>query len=113
MMKTSPSYAELLKLDRTQPTPLYRQIRERFRAAIEQGLLQPGERLASARSLAGELGVARGTVELAYAELAGEGYLQARGQAARPVEAGPVRPRRLLWRGRIRHDPFRLVQRTR
>ena len=57
--------AELLRLDRRQAAPLYRQICQRLRTAIEQGLLQPGERLASARSLAGELGVARGTVELA------------------------------------------------
>ena len=97
MMKSSPSYADLLQLDRAHATPLYRQIRERFRAAIEQGLLQPGERLASARSLAGELGVARGTVELAYAELAGEGYLLARGQAGTVVS--PALPRRRPARG--------------
>ncbi|GAA4336255.1 PLP-dependent aminotransferase family protein [Variovorax defluvii] len=92
MMKPSLSYATLLKLDRAQATPLYQQICERFRGAIEQGLLQPGERLASARSLAGELGVARGTVELAYAELAGQGYLEARGQAGTVVS--PALPQR-------------------
>jgi GntR family transcriptional regulator/MocR family aminotransferase len=79
MAKTLPA------LDRRRATPLHRQIYERYRHAIEQGLLAPGERVASARSLAAELGVARGTVEAAYAQLAGEGYLRPRGQAGTVV----------------------------
>lgn len=91
MMDAHSLRAELLRLDRRQTAPLYRQICQRLRTAIEQGLLQPGERLASARSLASELGVARGTVELAYGQLAGEGYLLARGQAGTVVS--PQLPR--------------------
>jgi GntR family transcriptional regulator/MocR family aminotransferase len=79
--------ATLPALDRRRATPLHRQIYERYRRAIEQGLLGPGERVASARSLAAELGVARGTVEAAYAQLAGEGYLQPQGQAGTVVAA--------------------------
>lgn len=100
MMDAHSLRAELLRLDRRQAAPLYRQICQRLRHAIEQGLLQPGERLASARTLAGELGVARGTVELAYGQLAGEGYLLARGQAGTvvspqlPRSARPQRPAR-------------------
>lgn len=45
--------------------PLYRQVYERFRNAIAQGTLKPGDRIPSARALARELGVARGTVEVA------------------------------------------------
>lgn len=77
--------ADMLQLDRSRSEPLYRQIVQRLRDAIEQGLLRPGARVASARSLAGELGVARATVELAYGQLAGEGYLLARGQAGTVV----------------------------
>ena len=77
--------ADLLTLDRSRSEPLYRQIVERLRDVIEQGLLRPGARVASARSLASELGVARATVELAYGQLAGEGYLLARGQAGTVV----------------------------
>ncbi|GKV88306.1 PLP-dependent aminotransferase family protein [Pectobacterium carotovorum] len=62
-------------------TPLYRQLYERVRRAISVGLLSPGDRLPSARMLAKELGVARGTIEQAYSLLIAEGYLQARGQA--------------------------------
>ena len=91
MMDAHSLRAELLRLDRRQAEPLHRQICRRLRKAIEQGLLQPGERLASARSLASELGVARGTVELAYGQLAGEGYLLARGQAGTVVS--PQLPR--------------------
>jgi len=74
-----------LTVDRTTPTPLHRQIYERFRTAIEQGVLRPGDRVASARSLASELGVARGTVEAAYNQLAGEGYFSSQGQAGTVV----------------------------
>ncbi|WPG35606.1 PLP-dependent aminotransferase family protein [Variovorax sp. EBFNA2] len=72
-------------IDRSTLTPLHRQVYERFRTAIERGVLRPGDRVASARSLAGELGVARGTVEAAYSQLAGEGYFSAQGQAGTVV----------------------------
>ncbi|MDM0085782.1 MULTISPECIES: PLP-dependent aminotransferase family protein [unclassified Variovorax] len=62
-------------------TPYYRQIYDRFRSAIDSGLLKPGDRIPSARALTQELGLARGTIEAAYALLAAEGYIQARGQA--------------------------------
>ncbi|WGJ93082.1 PLP-dependent aminotransferase family protein [Achromobacter mucicolens] len=83
--------------------PLYRQIYERFRSAIAEGTLKPGDRIPSARALAKEIGVARGTIEVAYSLLASEGYIQARGQAgtvvapnlqpiARPAPAAKARP---------------------
>jgi len=65
--------------------PLYRQIYERFRGAIAEGTLKPGDRIPSARALAKEFGVARGTIEVAYSLLASEGYIQARGQAGTVV----------------------------
>ncbi|BEP61317.1 PLP-dependent aminotransferase family protein [Variovorax sp. V213] len=90
-----------LEIDRAAPAPLYRQVYERFRAAIELGVLRPGDRVASARSLASELGVARGTIETAYNQLAGEGYFSPQGQAGtvvspslpirRPARRGPRR----------------------
>ncbi|QET04028.1 GntR family transcriptional regulator [Cupriavidus plantarum] len=62
-------------------TTLHDQIYERFRSQIEQGRLRPGQRVASLRAMAMELGVARGTVQVAYDRLVGEGYLVARGPA--------------------------------
>lgn len=74
--------------------PLYRQLYERVRGAIAASTLGPGDRVPSARALAKELGVARGTVELAYSLLVSEGYLLARGQAGTVVnpELQPILP---------------------
>ncbi|MGB3490395.1 MAG: PLP-dependent aminotransferase family protein [Xanthobacteraceae bacterium] len=68
-------------LDPAAPNPFYRQIYDRFRDAIASGLLQPGDRIISARALTNELGLARGTIEAAYSLLTAEGYIQPRGQA--------------------------------
>jgi GntR family transcriptional regulator/MocR family aminotransferase len=62
-------------------SPIHEQIYARFRAMIEQGQLSPGQRVSSLRALAVELGVARGTVQIAYDRLVGEGYLIAKGPA--------------------------------
>lgn len=75
-----------------QSKPLYRQIYERFSSAIASGALKPGARIPSARELAAELGLARGTVEAALSLLATEGYLQARGQRGTFVTA-QLKPR--------------------
>ena len=66
-------------LDRSVSGPLHLQIATRLRAAITAGMLAPGARLPSARSLAGQLGVARGTVDAGYAVLIGEGVVVPRG----------------------------------
>ena len=55
-------------------TPAYRDIYQRVRSEILSGRLSARARLPSSRTLASQLGVARGTVELAYQILAGEGY---------------------------------------
>jgi GntR family transcriptional regulator / MocR family aminotransferase len=53
-------------------------IEESLRAAIHEGRLAAGTRLPSTRALAADLGLARGTVAEAYAQLQAEGYLTAR-----------------------------------
>ncbi|MFT6581024.1 MAG: GntR family transcriptional regulator/MocR family aminotransferase [Alphaproteobacteria bacterium] len=68
------------RIDRQNAAPLYRQIYDRFRDAFRSGSLRPGDHAPSSRSLASELGVARGTVEEAYALLAAEGYLRRDGR---------------------------------
>jgi GntR family transcriptional regulator / MocR family aminotransferase len=79
-------------LDSAAAEPLYRQIYDRVRGAIAGGVLKPSDRIPSARALATELGLARGTVEAAYSLLAAEGYIQARGQAGTIVTPG-LKPR--------------------
>lgn len=68
-------------LDRDTAVPVHRQIYQRVREAIAAGTLHAGERLPSARGLASQLGVARGTVDAAYARLLGDGYIVTRGPA--------------------------------
>ena len=70
-----------MRIDRRSATPIHQQLYDRIRTAIASGQLTPGERLPATRSLAAQLGVARGTVDAAYARLMGEGYLAGRGQA--------------------------------
>jgi GntR family transcriptional regulator/MocR family aminotransferase len=79
-----------------------------LREAIRAGRLAPGTRLPSTRTLALELGLARGTVTAVYDQLTAEGYLVARrgsgtevASSARPETAPPPRPSRPL---QARHD---------
>lgn len=68
-----------LKLSRQHDAPIYLQLYRRYREAITSGKLRPGDRVPSVRSLASELNLARGTVEVAYQMLVSEGYFVARG----------------------------------
>jgi len=66
------------------------ELRDAVRDAIRDGRLHPGDPLPSSRCLAGDLGVARGTVVEAYEQLIAEGWLLARqGQGTR-VAHGPA-----------------------
>jgi GntR family transcriptional regulator/MocR family aminotransferase len=76
---------QLLKPGRGRDTPMYLQLYRRYREAIAAGKLGPGDRVPSVRSLASELNLARGTVEMAYQMLASEGYFIARGAAGTVV----------------------------
>lgn len=58
----------------------YREIHQRIRVSILDGELVAGDRLPPARTLAADLGVARGTVDAAYSLLAAEGLLVSRGR---------------------------------
>ncbi len=81
-MSTGPLLA--LRLDRRKPLGL--QIERRLRTLIHSNGLPVGARLPSTRSLASDLGVSRGVVVGAYAQLAAEGYLVLR-RGAPPLVA--------------------------
>ena len=73
-----------------------RRLEGAIRDAIRSGRLQPSDPLPSSRALAADLGLARGTVAEAYAQLAAEGYLTARPgapDAGRRRRAGARRTR--------------------
>ncbi len=67
------------------------QLEDQLRSAVREGRLAAGARLPSTRTLARDLGVSRGLVVDAYAQLAAEGYLVTR-QGAPAVVAETVAP---------------------
>ncbi|WP_211977817.1 PLP-dependent aminotransferase family protein [Brevibacterium sp. W7.2] len=75
-------------------SPLPDQIVAGIRDLVTRGELRPGDPVPSSRRLAGHLGVSRGTIETAYAQLAVEGYLLTRERAATIVD--PDLPTALL-----------------
>jgi GntR family transcriptional regulator/MocR family aminotransferase len=77
----------LVRVDRASATPVGRQIEEQLRRAIRTGSLTPGSGLPSTRALAEDLGVSRGVVVRAYAQLAAAGFIEVR-QGANPHVRG-------------------------
>lgn len=73
-----PASPPVLRIDLSRPVPPYEQLRAQIAGLIEAGELRPGSRLASVRQLAGDLGLAPGTVARAYAELEAAGALTTR-----------------------------------
>ena len=101
-----------LDLDGAAGTTLRARLEHALRDGIRSGRLAPGTPLPASRTLCAELGVSRGVVVDAYAQLTAEGYLRARQGAgtavagsgawsAPPSAPAPVAPA-------IRHDlsPF-------
>ncbi|AQP44235.1 GntR family transcriptional regulator [Tessaracoccus flavus] len=79
----------VLTLDPDDPTPPYEQLRRQLGDLIAAGRLGPGDRLPPLRQLAGDLGVAVGTVARSYRELEQEGLLTSRrGGGTRVAESG-------------------------
>lgn len=62
-------------LDRAASTPLYDQLAAQLRAAIDDGVLQPGDSFENELSLAARLQVSRPTVRKAIAQLVADGLL--------------------------------------
>jgi GntR family transcriptional regulator/MocR family aminotransferase len=78
-----------LTLDRSAKVSLTEQIRSGVTKAIEDGVLEPGARLPSWQDLAAQLGVARGTVRVAYEKLAAAQLIEATRAAGTRVAPRP------------------------
>ncbi len=101
--------AELLvPLARRSGVPLRAQLEDRLRTAIRNHTLRAGVKLPASRMLARDLGVSRGVVVEAYAQLTAEGYLLARPGSATlvaPVAGVPQRADRAADRASpVRYD---------
>src|ERR1041384_1839500 len=84
-------------LFRTNPSlgvPIYLQLMEQVKHAVETGALRPGDQLPGIRPLAEELVINPNTVAKAYRELEHEGVIELRHGAGAFVAAG-VKPRKL------------------
>jgi GntR family transcriptional regulator len=68
----------ILKPNPSSGVPIYMQLMEQVRHAIETGALKPGEQLPSIRPLAEELVVNPNTVAKAYRELEHDGVIELR-----------------------------------
>lgn len=64
-----------IALDEHDPTPPFEQLRRQIADAISTGRLAHGSKLPPVRQLAGDLGVAAGTVARAYKELEAAGLV--------------------------------------
>jgi DNA-binding transcriptional regulator YhcF (GntR family) len=84
----------VLTLDPGDPTPPYEQLRRQLADLVAAGRLRPGDRLPPLRQLAGDLGLAVGTVARSYRELEQEGLLTSRRGGGTRVAAGGRAPRR-------------------
>jgi len=100
-----------LELDRDPRTGRRAAVESAIRDAIRSGRLRAGDVLPSTRALAADLGLARGTVVDAYAQLAGEGWIASRPGAATTVCAtvdtrtGPMPSHRQASRRTATHVP--------
>ena len=79
----------LLGLDRSSARPLHEQLETTLREHVRSGRLPPDSKLPSSRALATSLGVSRGVVLEAYAQLIAEGYLVSSQGAPTRVAATP------------------------
>lgn len=79
----------LAPINKSSGTPITQQIVNLVLANVRAGVLAPGSRLPTERTLAAQLGVARGTVKAAYNALAGMGLVHTR-QGSGSYIAGSV-----------------------
>lgn len=77
----------LLEITDQDRMPPYEQLRQQLVAMIATGSLVPGDRLPPVRQLAGDLGLAPGTVARTYKELEGSGHVVSRRGAGTRVAA--------------------------
>jgi GntR family transcriptional regulator len=65
----------MININYRDPRAIYEQIMDGIRRLVISGAVQPDEKLPSVRELAGELAINPNTIQRAYRELEGEGYI--------------------------------------
>jgi GntR family transcriptional regulator len=90
------------KLNPQAGQPLYLQLMQQIRHAVDTGVLQRGDQLPGIRTLAEEIVVSHNTVAKAYSELEHEGLLEIRHGSGAYISA--------KGRGKSRFERVRLAQ---
>lgn len=78
----------IVEVDAQSPVPPYEQLRAQIATLVASGVLRAGARLPTIRQLAGDLGLASGTVARAYSELEASGVLVTHGRRGTFVVEG-------------------------
>ena len=65
----------MIRLDYRDARPIYEQVKDGLRRLMVTGVLAPGEKLPSVRSLAMDLAINPNTIQRAYRELEADGYI--------------------------------------
>ena len=94
----------MISLNYRDSRPIYEQIKDGLRKLIVTGALRTGEKLPSVRALATQLSINPNTIQRAYNELEGEGYIYSvpgKGSfASGSMDADAARRKELLTRVR-------------
>ncbi|UOE48850.1 PLP-dependent aminotransferase family protein [Mucilaginibacter sp. SMC90] len=73
-------YSNLLTIDRTSDTPVFRQLANGLMTLIRNGKIQPGHQLPPSREMSAMIGLNRTTIIAAYDELKAQGWLEVNGK---------------------------------
>ena len=94
----------MISLNYRDSRPIYEQIKDGLRKLIVTGAMAPDEKLPSVRALATQLSITPNTIQRAYNELEGEGYIYSvpgKGSfASGSMDADAARRKELLTRVR-------------
>lgn len=100
---------DYLQLEYENKKPLYQQLYEQIRRAVQEGHLSRDEKMPSIRGLAEGLGLSRTTIEAAYQQLCVEGYLKSKPQSGYFVAASGKSPVQLR---EIPGDHYKRMQKS-
>lgn len=90
----------MLNLDYRDARPIYEQVKDGLRRLMVTGVIQEGEKLPSVRTMAGTLAINPNTIQRAYNELEGEGYIYSvpgKGSFATGDPGADASRRKELW----------------
>ena len=90
----------IFRLNPSSGVPVYLQLIEQVKHAVETGALRPGDRLPTLRKLAGDVIVNPNTVVRAYRELQHEGVIDLRHGSGAYIRESPAVPARITPKAR-------------